>query len=191
MVSLLSTDALTLAAAGGALRSGWGAWAATSLAGAVVSGWGGSAAPSPLPSEAVTGVSGGDASAETGIGVWGGEEAAMGEEEEEEEERWEEGEEKKGRAEGAGLKRRKREERRRKRETETTMGRLRSERKDRAEKIAISASGTVMGNGSYGNGAERRERSRRPAAAAAVAGEGGVRCGRVGNARCRWGVWFQ
>jgi hypothetical protein len=100
-----------------------------------------------------TGVSGGDTSAETGIGIWGGAEAetgigvwrgaeaATGEKEEDEEKR-EVGEKKKGRVEGAGMRRRKREERRMKMPTEITMGRLRSERKERAEEMAISASRT-------------------------------------------------
>jgi hypothetical protein len=108
-----------------------------------------------------TGVSGGDTSAETGIGVWGGAEAetgigvwggaeaVAGEKEEEEEEEREVGEKKKGRAEGAGMRRRKREERRMKRPTEITMGRLRSERKERAEGMAISASPRETGIGGY------------------------------------------
>lgn len=99
--------------------------------------------------ETGTGVWGG-AEAETGTGVWGGAEAAPGEKEEEDEKR-EVGEKKKGRAEGAGLRRRKREERRMKRATEITMGRLRSERKERAEEMAIfSASRAGTGSRSCG-----------------------------------------
>lgn len=48
-----------------------------------MSAGGGSAELLPLPPNAPTGVWGGDASAETGIGVWGGAEAAIGEKEEE------------------------------------------------------------------------------------------------------------
>jgi hypothetical protein len=99
-----------------------------------------------------TGVSGGDASAGTGIGVWGAAEAETGigvwggaeaeaeaaTGEKEEEDKREVGK-KKGRAEGAGLRRRKREERRMKSATEIAMGRLRSERNERAEEMAISS----------------------------------------------------
>lgn len=81
----------------------------------------------PLEATEVGG-SGGDASEETGI-------------EASEEERWEEGEEKKGSADGAGLKRRNREDMTMKRMTAAAIGRLRSERKERAEEIGIPSCG--------------------------------------------------
>lgn len=111
-------------------ETGFGVWGGAE-AETGIGVWGG------VEAETGTGVWGG-AEAEAGNGVWGGAGAAPREKEEEEEKR-EVGEKKKGRAEGAGLRRRKREERRMKRATEITMGRLRSERKERAEEIVISS----------------------------------------------------
>ena len=138
----------------------------------------------PLEAEAAeAGVSGGGASDETGIEAW-----------EEEEERWEEGEEKNGRADGAGLKRRKREDSTMKRVTAATIGRLRSETKERMEEMAIPP--LVRGWGTRGAGAGECGEGGKGESSSLEGGGGrgrgrkrtAVCCARVGSARCRSGA---
>ena len=163
----------------------------------MASGRGGPAVLSPTSSDAaaVT-VTGGDASAETGtgpavvlllltpleaaeVGASGGDALEETGIEVSEEERCEEGEEKNGSAEGVGLKRRNREDRTMKRMTATTIGRLRSERKERAEEIAIPPVAWESGTGVGGAGRGKGENSRRR----------GSGCGGRGRRRARAAVW--